>query len=134
MGPGLVVVGSALGYCLTGLLQRLQPVFIQVLITKRTVKALDVVVLRWAARLNQDVLDTVLLCSCHKCPASELRPVVSSDRLGVAAKHGRPIKQTGDVMPTNAKVGCDVYAFTREVVCYRQAFDAPGDGARPSAV
>ena len=35
-------------------------------------------------------------------------------------------------MPANAKVSGDVYAFVREVVCHRQAFDAPGDGAKPT--
>ena len=132
MRSGLVVVGSPRGYRLTGLLQRLKPVLIQAFITKRAVKALDVGVLRWAARLDQDVLDTVLLCPCHKCPASELRPVVSSDSLGIAAKHGGSIQQSCHVMPADAKVRCDVHALAREVVCYRQAFDAPGDDARPA--
>ena len=50
----------------------------------------------------------------------------------IPPKHRRPIKQTGDVMPTNAKVGGDVHALVREVVCHRQAYDAPGDGARPT--
>ena len=132
MRSGFVVVNSPCGNGNTGLLQGFKPVLIQALITKRAVKALDVVVLRWAARLDQDVLDTVLLCPCHECPASELRPVVSSDRLGVAPKRRRPIKQTGNVMPTNAKAGGDVHARVREIVCHRQAFDAPGDGARPT--
>ena len=35
-------------------------------------------------------------------------------------------------MPANAKVGGDVHALVREVVCHLQAFDAPGDGARPT--
>ena len=130
MGPDLVVVGSPLGYRLTGLLHRLKPVFIQALVPKRAVKALDVSVLRRTARLNQDVLDAVLLSPSHRCPASELRPVVSPDRLGVTPKCGCSVKQTGDVVATNSKVGRDVHAFVREIVCYRQALDAFGDDAR----
>ena len=35
-------------------------------------------------------------------------------------------------MPANAKVSGDVHAFVCGVVCHRQAFDAPGDGAGPT--
>ena len=132
MRSGLVVVNSPRGYDLTGLLQRLKPVLIQTFITKRAVKALDVSVLRRTARLDQDVLDAVLLCPCHEGPASKLPPVVSSDSLGITAKHGGSIQQSCHVMPADAKVRCDVHALAREVVCYGQALDAPGDGARPA--
>ena len=132
MRSGLVVIESPRGYRLTGLLQRLKPVFVQTFIPEPAIEALDVCVLSRTAWLNQDVLDAVLLCPNHECSARELRPVVSSDRLGVAPKRRRPIKQTGNVMPTHAKVGGDVHALVREVVCHRQAFDAPGDGARPT--
>ena len=129
---GLAVVISPSCYRLTGKLKGFKPVLVQTFIPERAVKALDICVLRWAAKLDQNVLDTVLLCPSHKCPASELQPVVSSDRHGVAPKRRRPIKQTGNVMPTNAKVGSDVHALVREVVCHRQAFDAPGVDARPT--
>ena len=33
-------------------------------------------------------------------------------------------------MPANTRVGRDVHAFMREVVCHLQAFDAPGDDGR----
>ena len=62
-----------------GLLERIKPVLVQAFISKRALKALDIGVLRWAARLDQDVLDTVFLCPCHKCPARELQPVVRSN-------------------------------------------------------
>ena len=132
MRSGLVVLRSPRDYRLTGLLQRLKPVLIQAFITKRAVKAPDIGVLRRAARLNQDMLDDVLLRPSHECPASELRPVVRPDSLGIAAKHSGPIQQTGHVMPANTKVGCDVHALVREVVSDCQALDAPGDGARPT--
>ena len=132
MRSGLVVIESPRGNGKTRLLQGFKPVFIQALITKRTVKALDVGVLRLAAWLNQDVLDAVLLCLSHECSASELRPVVNPDRLGVAPKRSCPIQQTGDIVATNAKISCDVHALVREVVCHRQAFDAPRDSARPT--
>ena len=79
MRSGLVVINSPRGYRLTGLLQRLKPVLIQALITQCAVKALDLRILGRATRLDQDVLDTVFLCPCHKCPARELQPVVRSN-------------------------------------------------------
>ena len=78
----LVVISPPCGNGLTGLLQRFKPVLIQTLIPGGAVKALDVSVLRRAARLDQDVFDAVLLRPSHERPASELRPVISSDRLG----------------------------------------------------
>lgn len=71
------------------------------------------------------------VAKCPECSAGEPRPVINSHDLGAAPKRCSPIQQTGDVMPVNAKVSCDVHAFVREVVCHRQAFDTPGDGARP---
>ena len=79
----------------------------------------------------KDVLDAVLLRPCHKFPATELRPVVSPDSLGVAPKCGCSVQQAGSVMPANAKVGCDVHALVREVVSDCQALDTPGDGSWP---
>ena len=110
MRSDLVVIESPRGNGQAGLLQRLKPVFVQALVPKRAVKALDLCVLSRTAWLNQDVLDAVLLCPSHECSASELRPVVSSDSFWVAPKQGGPIEQTGNVMPTNAKVGGDVHA------------------------
>ena len=130
MRSGLVVVGSPRGYRLTGLLQRLKPVLIQAFITKRAVKALNIGVLRRAAGLDQDVLGTVLLRPCHERPASKLRSVVSPESLGVAPKRSRPIQQSGNVEPANAKVGRDVHTLAREVICHRKALNAPGDSAR----
>ena len=132
MRSGLVVVKPPSGNGNTGLLQRLKPVFVQTFIPERTIETLDVRVLSRTAWLNQDVLDAVLLCPSHECPASELRPVVSPDRFGVTPKYGCSVQQAGDVVATNAKVGRDVHAFTRGVICHRQAFDTPGDDARPT--
>ena len=130
MRSGLVAVKPPCCNRLTGLLQRLKAVFIQSLIPECAVKALDVGVLRRVARLDQDVLNAVLLRPCHECPARELWPVVSLDSLVVAPKYGGPIQQTGHVLPANAKVRCDVHAFTRKVVCCGQALYAPGDGTK----
>ena len=68
------------------------------------------------------------------CKAAKVAGGTRPQRLcGLAApKQGGPIEQTGNVMPTNAKVSGDVHALVREVVCHRQAFDAPGDGAGPA--
>lgn len=74
--------------------------------------------------LNQHVMDTVLLRPCHECPTGELRPVVSSVRLGIAPKCGCSVQQAGDAVATNAKVGRDVHAPVCEVVSSSQAFDS----------
>ena len=121
----LVVISPPSGNGLTGLLQRLKPVLVEALIPEGAVKALDVSVLALAARLDQDVFDAMLLCPGHERTAGELRPVVSSDRLGVATKGSCPVQQPGHIVATHAEVCGDVYAFTREVIGYRQAFDAP---------
>ena len=52
MRSGFVVVNSPHGNRLAGLLQGFKTVLIQALITKSTIKSLDVRVLRCAARLN----------------------------------------------------------------------------------
>ena len=125
VGSGLVVIDSPSGNGLAGRLQRFKPVLIQTLIAQGSVDAFDVGVLRGAARLDQDVFDAVLLCPGHKCPASEFRSVVGPDLFWVVTKRSRPVQLTGDVMPSNAEVCCDVHALMAEVVCHRQAFDAP---------
>ena len=99
MRSGLAVVDSPHGCRLTCLLQRLKPVLVQALIAKHTIETFDVCVLRRAARLDQDVLDAVLLRPGHECPASELRLVVRPDRFGVATKQSGPIKLTGTRTP-----------------------------------
>ena len=95
MRSGLVVVKSPSRKGKTRLIQLLKPVLVQALVPKRAVKALDASVLRRIARRNQDVLDVVLLCPCHECPASELWPVVCPDSLGIAAKRRDPIQSDG---------------------------------------
>ena len=66
----------------------------------------------------------------HKRPASDFQSVVSPDRLGVTTKCGCPAQKAGNLVVTNTKVGRDIHAFMREVVCHLQAFSAPGDDAR----
>jgi len=123
--PDLVVVGSPCGDALSGLLQRLEPVLIQTFIAKGAVKALDVRVLGRAARLNEDMLDAVLLRPRHERPASEFRSVVGSDFLRVAQKHGGSVQQARDVIPANAEVCSDVDALMAEVIRHRESFDTP---------
>ena len=78
---------------------------------------------RPASLPDLNMLVAVLPYPGQECPASKFWPVVSPDRLGVALKRGGPVHQAGHAMPTNAKVGRDVYALVREVISYRQAFD-----------
>ena len=92
VGPSLVVVDSPLSDGLAGLLQRLKPILVKTLITKRAVEALDVRILGGTAWLDEDVLDVVLLCPCHEGSTGELWPVVGSDLCGVAPKHSGPVE------------------------------------------
>jgi hypothetical protein len=46
-------------------MQVLEPALVQVLVAKLAVEALDVAVLHRAPRLDQDMADTVCLCSGH---------------------------------------------------------------------
>ena len=66
------------------LLQGLKAVLADALVSEGADKARDVSVLRWAARLDQDVLD-VMLMSPHPEPLTgELQSVIDFDRLGGA--------------------------------------------------
>ena len=117
--------------CLAGLRQGFKPVLVQAFVPEGAVETLDVGVLCRAARLDQQVLDTVLLSPGHEGPASEFRPVVRPDCLWVAPELRRPVQNAGDVMAAQAEVHRDVHAFVAEVVRHRQAFDAPGNRAWP---
>ena len=112
----------------SGLVQCLEPVVVKALVPELAIEAFDVAVLHGPAKLNQDMLDAVLLRPCHRCPARELWPVVSPDRLGVTPKCGCSVQQAGDVVATNTIVGRDVHAFMAEVVSHRQALDPPAVG------
>jgi len=81
----LVVVLAPSGNQDTSLGQARKPMVVQALIPEPTVEALDERVLRRFACLDQLELHTVLVGPLVQCLASEFRPLVSPDRLGVAA-------------------------------------------------
>ena len=64
------------------LLQGLKAVLTNALVSEGAVKALDVSVLRWAARLDQDVLDAMLMSPHPEPLTGELQSVIDFDRLG----------------------------------------------------
>ena len=67
-----------------------------------------------------------MLCFCVQViNALQVNSAPLSVLFWVATKRSRPVQQTGDVMPSNAEVCRDVHALVAEVVCHRQAFDAP---------
>ena len=107
------------------LLQGLKAVLADALVSEGADKARDVSVLRWAARLDQDVLD-VMLMSPHPEPLTgELQSVIDFDRLGGGPKRCRPVQPFCHVRPTQAEVCGGVHALACEVVSHRAAFDTP---------
>ena len=59
--PGFVVVTSPTGYFVSGIGEAREPVLVEAFVAKAAVEALNIGVLRRAARLNQDVFDLVAL-------------------------------------------------------------------------
>lgn len=79
-----VVVAPPVSDRFTGLCQRREPVLVQTLIAELAVEAFDVTVLHGPARLDQQVLDPVLLRPGDERAAGELRTVVGTHRTGIA--------------------------------------------------
>ena len=123
--PDLVVVLAPEPDGRAGLLQRLEPLFVQALVPELAVEALDVAVLHGPSRLDQDVTDAVGLRPAHKGATGELRPVVGANSQRVASEHGRLIQQSRNVLPRDSPVHRDAHALVAEVVGDRQALDAP---------
>jgi hypothetical protein len=110
--PHLVAVHSPSGHRHPGLVQGLEPAFVQVFVTERSFEPLDVAVLRGAPRLDQDVTNPVRLRPGHESPAGELWAV------GLAHRAGRPCARSaagpgqGRLGPASLKrtAGCMVAA------------------------
>jgi hypothetical protein len=64
--PDLAVVLPPVCRGAAGLLQRFEPLLVQVFISELAVEALDVAVLRGPAWLDQDVADAVGVGPCHE--------------------------------------------------------------------
>jgi len=95
--PDLVVVLPPDSDGGSGLVQRLEPVLVQTLITKLAVEALNIAVLHWPPWFDQDVPNAMALRPGHEDAASEFRPVVSSHSQRISAEGGSTVEQTGDV-------------------------------------
>ena len=126
----LVVVAAPLGEDVAGLSQRREPVLVEALVPELAVEALDVAVLHGSARLDQQVLDAVLLRPCDEGPAGELRTVVGAHRPRVAAEPRSLIQHAHDVGAADAMVDRDVDALVGKVVGDRQALQAAPVGQR----
>ena len=92
--PDLVVVLAPERDGRSGLLQRLEPLFVQALVPELAVEALDVAVLHGPSRLDQDVTDAMGLRPAHEGATGELRAVVGAHSQRVASEHGRLIQQS----------------------------------------
>ena len=86
MWPDLVVILPPTGYCYSGLLQCLKPVFVEMFVSELAVETLDVAVLHGAPWLNQNVSNPMALRPSQKRSTCEFRPVVGSHHLWVATK------------------------------------------------
>src|SRR6185312_9920345 len=95
--PDLVVVLPPDRGGAPGLVQGLEPLLVQVLVPELAVEALDVAVLHGPAWLDQDVANAMGIGPPHEGSAGELRAVVGTHGLRVAAEGGRAIEQPRDV-------------------------------------
>ena len=91
MGSDLVVVLFPDRGRIPCLLQCFEPTLIKVFIPKLAVETLDIAVLHWATRWNQDVTNAMCLCPCHEHPAGELWAVVGPHHIWIAPEHGCPV-------------------------------------------
>jgi len=71
---------------------------------KLAVEALNVAVLHWAARLDQDMANPVRLRPRHEKAAGEFGSFVGPHRARMPAKQGRPIQQPGHILAADAVV------------------------------
>jgi hypothetical protein len=123
--PGLVVVLTPECDGRSGLLQRLEPLLVQALVTEFAVKALDVAVLHGPAGLDQDVANAMSLRPAHKGPAGEFRAVVCAYGQRVAPEDSGLVEQPRHVLARYSPVHREGHALVAEVISHRQAFDAP---------
>ncbi len=97
--PMLVVVSAPNGDQDTCVLQGRKPVVIQALVPDAPVEALDERILRGFTCLDQLELNTVLAGPLVECLAGKFRPLVGSNRFGVAPEASRLIEDAHHVMP-----------------------------------
>jgi len=126
--PDLVVVLAPTGRRTSGFAERLEPLFVEVLIAELAVEALDVAVLHRPPGLDQDVADAARLRPGHEDPAGEFRAVIGAYGQRVTPKPGRLIQHPGHVLARDAVVHGDLYALVAEVISHCQVLQAPAIG------
>lgn len=97
--PNFVVVPSPRSDDFSGLGQRSEPVLVEAFVTQLAIEALDVVVVRWPARLYQQIFDVMPLSPGDEGTVGELGPIVGSYRAGITAEAGRPIQHANYIGP-----------------------------------
>jgi hypothetical protein len=128
--PHLVLVAAPARDLLPGLVQRLEPLLVQALVSELAVEALDVGVLRGLAGVVDQVLDAAAVGPGHEGAAGELRPLVGTDGPWVASELSHRVEHPCHVLAAHAVVDGDVHALAAEVIDHRQALDAPAAGQR----
>ncbi|AKS16483.1 hypothetical protein AEA00_11460 [Xanthomonas campestris pv. campestris] len=103
---------------------------VEALVAELAVEAFDVGVLRGGTRLDQDVLDAMLLRPGNEGATGELGAIVGADRAWIATETRRLIEQAHYVSPADAVIHGNVHALASEVVDHGQALDAACVGQR----
>ena len=83
-------------------MQITEPVFIQTLIPKFAVEALDVGILGRFSRLNQQRWDTVLVRPLIEDLAGKLRPLIGAHCIRISTELRHAIQQLGDIIAGQA--------------------------------
>ena len=130
MWSHLVVVSPPLSDDFAGLRQRSEPMLVEAFVAELAVEALDVAVLRGAARFDQEVFDTVLLRPGDEDATGELGSVVRTNRAWITTEAGSLVEQTHHVGAADAMIHGDVHALASEVIDDGQALDAASIGQR----
>ena len=101
---------------------------VQALVPELAVEALDVGVLGGLAGGVQQMADASGSCPGQEGPAGELRPLVGAHSLGATPEACSLLQQPNPIPTAHAKVHGQLNTFVAEVVCHRQALDAPAVG------
>ena len=122
--PDFIVVRASGGERKPGLVQGLEPAFVQVFVSELSVEALDVAFLHRMSRLNRDVANAERLRPGHEGATGELGAVVGAHCMRLATKQRRPIQYPGHVFSGNTNVHRDVHALVAAVICHGEVLQA----------
>jgi len=87
VGPDFVVVLAPFSNAIPGLWQALKPLLIQSFVPELSIDTLDVTLLHWPARLNQNVANAMQSGPSQEGAACEFRTVICANCNWVASKY-----------------------------------------------